>query len=40
MEVINTNISSGLNLDHKVDVIICNPPYVVTSDEELDFAKK
>ena len=38
--VINTNIADGINLKKKIDIIICNPPYVVTDQDELDSALK
>lgn len=36
--VLNTNITDGLNLKKKIDIIISNPPYVPTEKEELDSA--
>ena len=41
IDVINTNIINGLemSLENKVDIIICNPPYVPTEDEILKKSK-
>lgn len=40
MECINTNIADSLynRLKGNVDVVICNPPYVPTEDDELQKA--
>ena len=34
VDLINIDIFGKMNLNNKVDIIICNPPYVVTSSEE------
>lgn len=33
-DAISIDIFKGMNLSNKVDLIICNPPYVITSSEE------
>lgn len=39
MEIVQTRFTDGLDqsLQNAVDVLICNPPYVPTPDDEVDY---